>query len=70
MEKLMIFGLAMFLSLMISNPTKPYQIHPKPVPVSGVNETPGATSIEPGATNDNSRPVKIYPKAEYWHDPA
>jgi hypothetical protein len=28
------------------------------------------TTNEPGAVKDNNMPVKHYPTAQFWHDPA
>ena len=71
MEKIMIFGLAMLFEIMTAIPPQPKINPPKPVPVNGRNDIETVTRNQPGIVNDNpnTKPVKIYPKAEYWHSP-
>ena len=71
MEKLMFFGLAMLFEIMTAIPPQPRHIPPRPVPVNGQNDIETVTRNNPNIVNDNSnsKPVKIYPCAEYWHSP-
>lgn len=69
MEKILFFGLAMLFEIMTAIPPQPKHNPPKPAPLNGPNDIETVTKLNPNVPADNAKPVKIYPKAEFWHSP-
>lgn len=61
MEKLMIFGLAAWLGLLMSISPQPVKLPPRPAPINGQNDIETVAKYDPGVVYDNSnaKPVMV-----------